>query len=168
MLTEMTQLLYDNKDFFLKLSGEHVAIAAVSVLIAVLAGGALGIFISEYRGTSKAVLGIINFLYTIPSISMLGFLIPLSGIGNTTAVIALSLYALLPMVRNTYTGPVSYTHLDVYKRQISDCRLSNVRRRQEGLKQAMRWKWISTAVRFTTAPKAPSSRDSHSRNLCRS
>lgn len=104
MLTEMTQLLYDNKDFFLKLSGEHVAIAAVSVLIAVLAGGALGIFISEYRGTSKAVLGIINFLYTIPSISMLGFLIPLSGIGNTTAVIALSLYALLPMVRNTYTG----------------------------------------------------------------
>lgn len=104
MLTEMTQLLYDNKEFFLKLSGEHVAIAAVSVIIAVLAGGALGIFISEYRGTSKAVLGIINFLYTIPSISMLGFLIPLSGIGNTTAVIALSLYALLPMVRNTYTG----------------------------------------------------------------
>ena len=46
----------------------------------------------------------INFLYTIPSISLLGFLIPFSGIGNTTAVIALTVYALLPMVRNTHTG----------------------------------------------------------------
>lgn len=46
----------------------------------------------------------VNFIYTIPSIFLLGFLIPLSGIGDTTAVIALSVYALLPLVRNTYTG----------------------------------------------------------------
>ncbi len=45
-----------------------------------------------------------NFIYTIPSISLLGFLIPFSGIGDATAVIALTVYALLPMVRNTYTG----------------------------------------------------------------
>lgn len=45
-----------------------------------------------------------NFIYTIPSIALFGFLIPFSGIGNTTAVIALTIYALLPMVRNTYTG----------------------------------------------------------------
>ena len=49
-------------------------------------------------------MSIINFVYTIPSISMLGFLIPLSGVGNTTAIIALVIYALLPMVKNTYTG----------------------------------------------------------------
>lgn len=49
-------------------------------------------------------MGCINFLYTIPSISMLGFLIPFSGVGNTTAIMALIIYALLPMVRNTYTG----------------------------------------------------------------
>lgn len=49
-------------------------------------------------------MGIINFIYTIPSISLLGFLIPLSGVGDTTAIIALTVYALLPMVRNTYTG----------------------------------------------------------------
>ena len=46
----------------------------------------------------------VNLLYTIPSISLLGFLIPFSGIGDTTAIIALTIYALLPMVRNTYTG----------------------------------------------------------------
>ena len=49
-------------------------------------------------------MSIINFIYTIPSISLLGFLIPLSGIGDTTAIIALTVYALLPMVRNTHTG----------------------------------------------------------------
>ena len=50
------------------------------------------------------MLGFVNFIYTIPSISLLGFLIPFSGIGNTTAIIALTIYALLPMVRNTHTG----------------------------------------------------------------
>ena len=59
---------------------------------------------SEYQKSARLVMPIVNFLYTIPSISMLGFLIPLSGIGNLTAVIALTLYALLPMVRSTYTG----------------------------------------------------------------
>lgn len=59
---------------------------------------------SEYKKISKPFMSIINFVYTIPSISMLGFLIPLSGVGNTTAIIALVIYALLPMVKNTYTG----------------------------------------------------------------
>lgn len=50
------------------------------------------------------VLGVINVIYTIPSISLLGFLIPFTGIGNKTAIIALTVYGLLPIVRNTYTG----------------------------------------------------------------
>ena len=53
---------------------------------------------------TSTVLGLTNFIYTIPSIALFGFLIPFSGIGNTTAIIALSIYALLPMVHNTYTG----------------------------------------------------------------
>ena len=53
------------------------------------------------------VLGVINVIYTIPSISLLGFLIPFTGIGNRTAVIALTVYGLLPIVRNTYTGLVN-------------------------------------------------------------
>jgi osmoprotectant transport system permease protein len=67
-------------------------------------GLGIGIFISEFQKSSKIVIGVVNFIYTIPSISLLGFLIPLSGIGDTTAIIALTVYALLPMVRNTYTG----------------------------------------------------------------
>ena len=64
----------------------------------------MGILISEFDRSAKPTLAVINFLYTIPSISMLGFLIPFSGVGNATAVIALTVYALLPMVRNTHTG----------------------------------------------------------------
>ncbi|WP_243280418.1 ABC transporter permease [Clostridium sp. 1001271B_151109_B4] len=83
---------------------EHLKISGISILIATLIGGVLGILISEYKKTSPLVLSITNFLYTIPSISLLGLLIPFSGIGNTTAIIALSIYALLPMIGNTYAG----------------------------------------------------------------
>lgn len=104
MLIEMWNIFTERNMFFLNLILEHIEISLVSILIAVLLGGLVGILISEYQRYSKPTLGVINFLYTIPSISMLGFLIPFSGIGNVTAVIALTIYALLPMVRNTHTG----------------------------------------------------------------
>lgn len=88
----------------MELTIKHLQIAAISIFLAGIIGLALGIFISEYKKSSSIVLGITNFIYTIPSISLLGFLIPFSGIGDTTAIIALTVYALLPMVRNTYTG----------------------------------------------------------------
>jgi osmoprotectant transport system permease protein len=83
----------------------------ISIGIAMVIGLLISIFISEFQKTSKFVIGIVNFIYTIPSISLLGFLIPLSGIGNTTAIIALTVYALLPMVRNTHTGLVNVNPL---------------------------------------------------------
>ncbi|SFC13031.1 ABC transporter permease [Clostridium uliginosum] len=104
MIREVFQLYIDRWDFFLKLIMQHLKIAGLSILIASILGLILGVLISEYKKTSSIVLGITNFVYTIPSISLLGFLIPFSGIGNTTAIIALTIYALLPMVRNTYTG----------------------------------------------------------------
>ena len=88
----------------MELTLEHLKISGMSIFIATVLGGILGIIISEYKKTSTLVLSITNFLYTIPSISLLGFLIPFSGIGNTTAIIALTIYALLPMIRNTYAG----------------------------------------------------------------
>ena len=109
MMKEMWTLLIDKKSFFLKLLIEHIEISFLAILIAVLIGGIVGILISEFEKASKPALGVINFLYTIPSISMLGFLIPFSGVGNATAVIALTIYALLPMVRSTHTG---LTHVD--------------------------------------------------------
>lgn len=104
MLKDMWSIFIDRKDFFLELLLEHLEISLVSILIAILFGGLVGILISEFQKTAKLTLGVINFLYTIPSISMLGFLIPFSGVGNVTAIIALTVYALLPMVRNTHTG----------------------------------------------------------------
>ena len=100
----MIELFLEKKEFFFDLLLEHIQISAVSILIAIVIGLFIGILISEYKKTSKFTLSVISFLYTIPSISMLGFLIPFTGVGNTTAIIELTIYALLPMVRNTYTG----------------------------------------------------------------
>lgn len=104
MLHNMWSVFIERKEFFLNLLWEHLEISLLAIIIGILFGGMVGILISEFQKTAKPTLGVINFLYTIPSISMLGFLIPFSGIGNATAVIALTVYALLPMVRNTHTG----------------------------------------------------------------
>lgn len=104
VLSEMFQLLTSRWDFFAELLVEHILISLVAIVIAIVIGGITGILISEYQRAAKPTMAVINFLYTIPSISMLGFLIPFSGVGNATAVIALTIYALLPMVRNTHTG----------------------------------------------------------------
>lgn len=97
-------MFWSQKALFLGLLWEHLEISLVAILIALVFGGLVGILISEFQKSAKPTLGVINFLYTIPSISMLGFLIPFSGVGNATAIIALTVYALLPMVRSTYTG----------------------------------------------------------------
>lgn len=105
MLKEIFNIIFiERPDFFINLAIEHLIICITSIIIATLIGLIIGVLISEYKKSSSYVLNIINFLYTIPSISMLGFLIGFSGIGKTTAIIALTIYALLPMVRSTYTG----------------------------------------------------------------
>lgn len=104
MLQNMWSVFFNKKEFFWDLLWEHLEISLLAIVIAILLGGTVGILISEFQKTAKPALSVINFLYTIPSISMLGFLIPFSGVGNATAVIALTVYALLPMVRNTHTG----------------------------------------------------------------
>ena len=104
MLPQMWKLFQERGDFFLRLLLEHLEISLAAIVIAIILGGIVGILIAEYDRAARLTLGVINFLYTIPSISMLGFLIPFSGIGNATAIIALTVYALLPMVKNTHTG----------------------------------------------------------------
>lgn len=103
-IIKVLQFIQERSDFFTQLLIEHLELSFIAIVIALVLGLSLGIFISEYKKTSGIILGFINFIYTIPSISMLGFLIPLSGIGNVTVIIALSIYALLPMVRSTHTG----------------------------------------------------------------
>ena len=83
---------------------QHIGLTFISLFIAVLIGLPLGIFITRKRQFSGAVLGIAGILQTIPSIALLGFMIPLLGIGPKPAITALFLYALLPIIRNTFTG----------------------------------------------------------------
>ncbi|MFR1372238.1 MAG: ABC transporter permease [Eisenbergiella massiliensis] len=90
--------------FFAELILQHIRIAGISVTVSLVLGLVIGVIISEYRKPAQIIMNVINVLYTIPSISMLGFLIPFTGIGDKTAIIALSIYGLLPIVRNTYTG----------------------------------------------------------------
>ena len=104
MILELFQLYADRWQFFLKLTLQHLEISLIAIVAALCIGLSLGILISSYRRSSSLVLGLTNFMYTIPSIALFGFLIPFSGIGDTTAIFALTVYALLPMVRNTYTG----------------------------------------------------------------
>lgn len=82
----------------------HIGITFISLLIAVIIGLPTGIFIARKKSWAPGVLGFAGVLQTIPSIALLGFLIPLLGIGPLPAIAALFLYALLPIIRNTYTG----------------------------------------------------------------
>ncbi|MBV8251609.1 MAG: ABC transporter permease/substrate-binding protein [Chitinophaga sp.] len=82
----------------------HTGLTFISVLLAIAIGLPLGILISRRQRLSGIVLGIAGVLQTIPSIALLGFMIPLLGIGAKPAIVALFLYALLPIIRNTYTG----------------------------------------------------------------
>jgi osmoprotectant transport system permease protein len=83
---------------------QHIGLTFISLLIAVLIGVPLGILIARKRQWAGSILGVAGILQTIPSIALLGFMIPLLGIGPKPAIVALFLYALLPIIRNTYTG----------------------------------------------------------------
>jgi osmoprotectant transport system permease protein len=83
---------------------QHIGLTFISLLFAVIIGDPLGIYISRKKKLAAPVLAFTNVLQTIPSIALLGFMIPLLGIGPVPAIVALFLYALLPIVRNTYTG----------------------------------------------------------------
>ena len=86
---------------------QHVYLVLISTSVAILIGVPLGIALTRRPGWRGPVLGLANVFQTIPSLALFGFLIPLpllGGIGARTAIVALVLYALLPIVRNTYTG----------------------------------------------------------------
>ena len=106
-LQEVIQLYAERGSWFAELLAAHLKLSVMAIAIAGSLGLLIGIFLSEHQKAAPAVIGICNVFYTIPSISMLGILIPLLGIGDRNAVTAISIYALMPMVRNTYTGLVT-------------------------------------------------------------
>src|SRR5215471_9106217 len=105
---EQQQSLWDfivqQRDNLLDQTIAHIGLTFISLFIAVLIGLPLGIFIAKRKKAAGIVLNIAGVMQTIPSIALLGFMIPLLGIGPLPAIAALFLYALLPIIRNTYTG----------------------------------------------------------------
>ena len=110
----LTEFLSRNVGELVTLTLEHLFLVAVSTGIAILIGVPLGILLTRKPALSKPVLGFANIMQTVPSLALFGFLIPLNiylfhvkilgGIGARTAIVALVLYALLPIIRNTFTG----------------------------------------------------------------
>jgi len=101
------QFLQNNWTELATLIKEHLVLVFISILIAVAIGVPTGILLTRYRALRGPVLGIANVMQTIPSLALFGFLIPLpfiGGIGTRTALVALVLYSLLPIIRNTVTG----------------------------------------------------------------
>ncbi|MEO1561430.1 MAG: ABC transporter permease/substrate-binding protein [Cyanobacteria bacterium J06632_19] len=91
-------------------TGEHLIIVAIAISIAIAIGIPLGILITRQPKLAKPILGFANIVQTVPSLAIFGFLISvpfLGGIGKIPAIVALTLYALLPLIRNTYTGITS-------------------------------------------------------------
>jgi osmoprotectant transport system permease protein len=101
------QFAQQNHAEVLELTLEHLWLVAISTGLAVLVGIPLGILISRRPWLNKPVLGGANIIQTIPSLALFGFLLPAPWIGaraDRLAILALMLYALLPLIRNTYAG----------------------------------------------------------------
>jgi osmoprotectant transport system permease protein len=101
------QFIAQNHSEVLELTLEHLWMVGISTLLAVMVGIPLGILITRWPALDKPVLGSANIIQTIPSLALFGFLLPVPWIGaraDRLAILALTLYALLPLIRNTYAG----------------------------------------------------------------
>jgi len=90
-----------------RLSADHLLLVVNAMVVAIAIGVPLGIFLTRRPKARPWLLGFANIMQTIPSLALLGFLIPIpfiGGIGKRTAIVALVLYALLPILRNTFVG----------------------------------------------------------------
>lgn len=103
-IENVLSLYKERYDFFIELFIQHIVICFIAILFITVIGVFIGIYISNRKKIANIVLAITNFLYTIPTIALFGFLVSISGIGNTSALIALIIYGLMPMIRNTYVG----------------------------------------------------------------
>lgn len=93
-----------NPDRILTHTLEHLAMASTAIGLAILVSLPVGILLTRFERLAQIVLSLTNVIMTIPSLALLAFMIPIFGIGKQPAVIALFLYALMPIIRNTYTG----------------------------------------------------------------
>ena len=106
-MTDFLGTIQSRSDLIQQAFLEHIYLSFVALAIGIAIALPLGILIARYRKYAEPVIGVTAVFQTIPSLALFGFLVPLMGIGSNTALIALIIYALLPILRNTYTGLTS-------------------------------------------------------------
>lgn len=103
-MNALIQVFLERKDQLQTALIEHIQISLVALVIAALIAIPLGIYLTKKEKVAEGIIGVTAILQTIPSMALLGILIPFLGIGRLPAIVALVAYALLPILRNTYTG----------------------------------------------------------------
>src|SRR4051794_9517178 len=106
-MSALWRFFVSHKTEIASLTAEHFWLVAVSMMLAVAIGVPLGIVLTRRPGWTTVVLGSNNVVQTIPSLALFGLLLPVPWLGaraDRLTIVALTLYALLPIVRNTYTG----------------------------------------------------------------
>ncbi|GAB4073642.1 ABC transporter permease/substrate-binding protein [Barrientosiimonas marina] len=103
-MKDFLSVFRNRQDMLLETIWEHLQISLLSLIIAIVIAVPLGLILTRYHRIAEPIIGLSAILQTIPSLAVLAFLIPFFGIGTTPAIIALTIYGLLPILRNTYTG----------------------------------------------------------------
>ena len=96
--------IWHNRSSLLLRIGEHVGLAGVALFFGILLAVPMGLLLERKRALAEPVIRLIGMSQTIPSIALLAFMIPLFGVGALPAIVALWIYSIFPIVRNTYTG----------------------------------------------------------------
>jgi len=106
-ISKFNEFVVSRQGEIINLTGEHIRLTVFAVVLAIIVGVPLGIVITRFKKLSGPVLGFANLIQAVPSLALLGFLIPILGIGSTPAIVMVFLYSLLPIIKNTYTGLVN-------------------------------------------------------------
>ncbi|MTD38382.1 ABC transporter permease subunit [Erwinia sp. CPCC 100877] len=100
----MNQFLLEKGNELITKIGEHIFISGIALLLGILLAVPIGILLTRTKRTAAVVIGITSALQTVPSLALLALMIPIFGVGKIPAIIALFIYSLLPILRNTYIG----------------------------------------------------------------
>ena len=109
-MSALASYFWERRQDILALTAQHLVLVAVSTFLAAAVGIPLGIWLTRRPKLARPILGLAGVVQTIPSLALFGFLLPLpliGGIGARTAIVALLVYAMLPLLRNTYAGILS-------------------------------------------------------------
>lgn len=100
----MIDFLTENWSQLLVLTWEHIYISAIALLLGVIVAVPLGVVLTRFNKAANVIISIVTILQTVPSLALLALMIPLFGIGKLPAIVALFLYSLMPILRNTFIG----------------------------------------------------------------